>query len=1143
MKVLFAVKNESLSNAIIEKYRRKYKEILTFKNVYYYNAIIKELQKNKDYDRILISEELEDFANNNNYDTIDKFIFDKLDSISDEANDANGREISIIFICTDRRQKGDELLSKLFSIGVYNALIGDDRTYDSVCSLIKNPRTKKDAKNYYKIDIESSNYRAENENGVSEVEIQNILAHFRRLGKSTEKFAKSFDNIAAQYNEEQLRIIANCLPPKVKSVLATTSEKYKKLATTGFGLGMVSEGNSNSSKKPNGIRVNTLDNTTTKSKITKPIVIPAGVKKVKPKNVENSEETTSGIRIQRKPTSLQEQIKRRAIDEKERIAALKKQKEIEMQELGETQKVKEKAPEKEKKPKAEVKPKEELEDEDIFADEIFNDEPEVKNKAEKFDEDIFDDVSDKKEEIIKKVPEKVEKADLTLDDEEDDDFNFNEDFLEDVEDVIDAEDEPEFEIRNDEPEEFEDEDEVEEESTENDFDDDGFDFDDSIEETENVIEAPKTKAKQPETDEFDDDEEFDFEDAVLETSDDIEVNNKPESKRSEPEIEDDEDDEFDFADDDDDMFGDSTDFEEEPKEEPKETEPEIEEDEDDEFDFGDDDDDIFGDSTDFEEEPKEEPKKSEPEVEDEDDEFDFGDDDIFGDSDEIEKDVAIPQTNKSTVDDEDDLFDDIADIPGIDEFDDEKEADDTSDDNVFEDSDDLFDDIADIPGLDDDIEEKTKKDIQPEPTIDVDDIDEDDNMFDDMVDIPGLDDLDDFEDSTVKDVQPKTEPVKSAPEENDDFEEFDEDIFGDEEDLPLDNNDVLPDDKSEDDELFEDTSVLPGMDEFDDEIFEDDVQEKKNVQNSQSQSVESIKPKVDYSMSNLNKLLTKDKKIVNFLGTTKNGTSFLVNNLAKLFSSIGVNTAILDMTKNRNSYYIFTNNDEELRKIAQHSFEKLETGYAEGIRVDKNLTVYTNLPTDERIYKNAEAMFSTLLQNHTLILVDCDFDTDTSFFALCQELYLIQSLDILTMQPLTTFLRTLQIKDILEPEKLRVVINKDIKVRDLTPKAIIGGMSYYKDPGMSVMVELFNKDMVQACSIPFEDNTYSKYLEAIANCEISLSGYSKAFMAKLKNLGEMIYSLNSKPSYASSPITQDYNTRNKFSNNMNNTLKEMKKKF
>ena len=54
-------------------------------------------------------------------------------------------------------------------------------------------------------------------------------------------------------------------------------------------------------------------------------------------------------------------------------------------------------------------------------------------------------------------------------------------------------------------------------------------------------------------------------------------------------------------------------------------------------------------------------------------------------------------------------------------------------------------------------------------------------------------------------------------------------------------------------------------------------------------------------MSNLNSLLTKDKKIVTFIGTSKNGTSFLVNNLAALFSLSGINTAILDMTKNKNS--------------------------------------------------------------------------------------------------------------------------------------------------------------------------------------------------------------------------------------------------
>ena len=52
------------------------------------------------------------------------------------------------------------------------------------------------------------------------------------------------------------------------------------------------------------------------------------------------------------------------------------------------------------------------------------------------------------------------------------------------------------------------------------------------------------------------------------------------------------------------------------------------------------------------------------------------------------------------------------------------------------------------------------------------------------------------------------------------------------------------------------------------------------------------------------------------------------------------------MTKNRNSYYIYTKNEEELRKIAYNSMEKLENGYAEGIKVDRNLTVYTALPND-----------------------------------------------------------------------------------------------------------------------------------------------------------------------------------------------------
>ena len=63
MKVLFAVSNENTSQAIIKKYQAEYKQIISYKNVYYFNAILKELQRDKTYDRIVISEDLEQYVN------------------------------------------------------------------------------------------------------------------------------------------------------------------------------------------------------------------------------------------------------------------------------------------------------------------------------------------------------------------------------------------------------------------------------------------------------------------------------------------------------------------------------------------------------------------------------------------------------------------------------------------------------------------------------------------------------------------------------------------------------------------------------------------------------------------------------------------------------------------------------------------------------------------------------------------------------------------------------------------------------------------------------------------------------------------------------------------------------------------------
>ena len=114
-----------------------------------------------------------------------------------------------------------------------------------------------------------------------------------------------------------------------------------------------------------------------------------------------------------------------------------------------------------------------------------------------------------------------------------------------------------------------------------------------------------------------------------------------------------------------------------------------------------------------------------------------------------------------------------------------------------------------------------------------------------------------------------------------------------------------------------------------------------------------------------------------------------------------------------------------------------------------------------------------------------------------------------------------------------------MRVRGLTPKVLIGGMSSYNDPAMSFMTTLFNKDTVQYCTIPFEIPTYSRYLEGLVNCEISLNGYSKMFLNSLKTLAGIVYPLiNNK--YARK---NNYSKNNKFASDMNDTLNQMKNKY
>src|SRR5699024_8914928 len=119
-------------------------------------------------------------------------------------------------------------------------------------------------------------------------------------------------------------------------------------------------------------------------------------------------------------------------------------------------------------------------------------------------------------------------------------------------------------------------------------------------------------------------------------------------------------------------------------------------------------------------------------------------------------------------------------------------------------------------------------------------------------------------------------------------------------------------------------------------------------------------------------------------------------------------------TVNRNSYYIYTKNEESLRNIAANSIEQLSQGVANGIQVNKNLTVFTSLPDERDSISRVDEILETLVKNYSLILIDCDFNTPIGYFKQSLETYLVQSLDILTIQPLTAFLRELKAKNVLE---------------------------------------------------------------------------------------------------------------------------------
>ena len=223
MKILFGLNNDDTVKAIVKYYEETYKEKVEYKNVYYFKQAIQEIATGG-YDRLVILEDLEKYPNNN-YAQIDDFIFRNIDAMTDEFDAKN-----IIFVASDRRKLGDDFLAKLFNIGVYTVLTGENRTKSKVTAAINIPKMKKDVKKYYE---DSANRNVYSKAEVSEIEIQRIITYYKNQNGNTEKYVEIFDRIGSQYTNEQLRIIIGFLPDAVKQHLQENSDRYKEALAIG----------------------------------------------------------------------------------------------------------------------------------------------------------------------------------------------------------------------------------------------------------------------------------------------------------------------------------------------------------------------------------------------------------------------------------------------------------------------------------------------------------------------------------------------------------------------------------------------------------------------------------------------------------------------------------------------------------------------------------------------------------------------------------------------------------------------------------------------------------------------------------------------------------------------------------------------
>lgn len=1323
MKVLFAINDENIVSEITSRYQQKYKEIITSKSVYYFNAILKELQNERDYDAIVIGEDLEPIADNN-YDRIDRFILEKMDEVSDEASQQSGSDIPIILICSDRRTRNDPILAKLFSMSIYNAITGADRTIEQVCELISKPRGKKEAKAYYNMN-RTEEYDPITGEDVSESEIQSILNHYTKIAGNEQKCVESFDIIASQYNPKQLKIIVNFLPMSVKSILEKYSVRYQQL--------FLLNNKTNKNEKKTGAELLTVD-ISNGQKLDQPVVIPATLSHpVTEFNNTNAYVNNNGINgqfmnnpymnngqmnqmqrpmqgnpymnnynqgnpynrnipnayqgqrpmqpnveqnnaMQRNPNMMNMQQGHQNMGPRPeptqigQMGQMPRNNNVQNPNMQFTNNPQNNQMNNIQNPYNQFANMQnrniqmnsmQVQNNQFANAQYGNRMPNVNqqnsansipntnqqnsvnsipsnNQQNSNQENLNIDLEEQKKNLEMDAEPKTEQntyQDIAsvfdtpvipdpepIPTQEVPDFHLEETPIEEKQ----TEEEKNANTNFFQPTQMEQiKDEIQETNILNNNTPSNFFYND---ENEKKIDEPNYLEKK-ETEEIGENEQ--------------DLAQEPKRGRGRPRktpIED---------------------VEDKPKRgrgRPRKIKPEDE-----------------LNQTQTVIEPMENTQPAEDlnsfnsmyQIQTQENNFDQNKkletiripDPVLSINpiqqhnsvEEIKKIEPVHTFNPIESVQTYNPVEEIKPVEPVQTFNPTEEIKPIEPVQAFKPIEPVqtYNPIEQIKPVE---PVQTFNPIEPVQTHNpIETIPAWNNMnHEELNSMPslGFEPIQDEYTPVVQNIEPPMVTIPTSnfennsiqinqmpaidtandnyelpsifgevaeqPEYNQKDEEtknmFDTSVFNDNQaEIKMNQEQNVPSYDTSVDSFFgkEIAPISTNINQVEENVannlvetntykteqnaynnqedlyqiqnarspFENEVQQPTNINDilgnipkpvgiqSQTQPEEIKQQENDggFNPYNIPSPFENDMNVNNdlgtyanlvqqetyentfmpnnfqnpqlynqneeyveqpqsmlnmgsgklcvFTGTSKNGVSFIVNNLAQMLIQSNVKVAILDETQNRNSFYIYTNNDEPLINKAVSSIRNLENGLAKGLDVSRYLTVYTNIPDGglENKTEDIEAIVSTLTHNYDIILVDSDFETNEKFFAYASEIYVVQSMDALTIQPITKFLSELKDKGLLQEEKLRIIINKYMNMKRLPAEIVIEGLTRYNEPTMTLQKELFNSKNVPAILIPFDMQAYTRYMDVIATCQMTLNGYPTVFLNSLDKLASIIY--------------------------------------